>query len=326
MEFRTLVDLPTKELSITHSDKILLLGSCFSENIGKRLVASKFNCELNPFGILYNPLSIANAIDCLQNNTTFDTSSLFEYKGLYHSFMHHGSFSATSPEMCLNAINERLLPAVNQFPDLNYLLITFGTAYIYQYNESGEVVANCHKLPDNRFTRKLLTVDEIVTRYRLLIASLLEYNTNLKILFSVSPIRHIKDGMHQNQLSKSTLLLAIDILKQEFPKSIYYFPSYEIVVDELRDYRFYAEDMLHPSLVAVNYLWELFVNSYLSAHTQQIMKEWDEINKALQHKPFRPDSEQHKRFLTQIVLKIEQLKRKYPFLDVEKEIRLCRTI
>lgn len=326
MEFRTLVDLPTKELSITHSDKILLLGSCFSENIGKRLVASKFNCELNPFGVLYNPFSIANAIECLQEKTTFSVSSLFEYRGLYHSFMHHGSFSAASFEVCLTNINERLLSATNQFSELNYLLITFGTAYVYQYNESGEVVANCHKLPDNKFTRRLLTVDQIVTKYRLLITDLLNNNTDLKILFSVSPIRHIKDGMHQNQLSKSTLLLAIDMLKQEFPDSVYYFPSYEIVVDELRDYRFYAEDMLHPSLVAVNYLWESFVNSYLSAHTQQIMKEWDEINKALQHKPFRPESEQYKRFLTQIVLKIEQLKRKYPFLDVEKEIRLCRTI
>lgn len=326
MEFRTLVDLPMGELTITHSDKILLLGSCFSENIGRQLVINKFGCDINPFGILYNPLSIANAIKLLQKNETFIPSQLFEYRGLYHSFMHHGSFSDSSPEKCLTMINERLKSAQNQFASLNHLLITFGTAYVYQYNETNEVVANCHKLADNQFTRRLLSVDEIIQVYQPMIAEMLNNNTDLKILFSVSPIRHIKDGMHKNQLSKSTLLLAIDVLKELFPSSVFYFPSYEIVVDELRDYRFYADDMLHPSSVAVNYLWQSFVNSYLSKDTQQIMKEWSEINKALQHKPFHPESEQHKSFLTQIVLKIEQLKRKYPFLDVEKEIRLCRTV
>lgn len=326
MEFRTLVDLPLGELTITHSDKILLLGSCFSENIGRQLVINKFGCDINPFGILYNPLSIANAIKILQKNETFIPSQLFEYRGLYHSFMHHGSFSDSSSEKCLTMINERLKSVQNQFASLNHLLITFGTAYVYQYNETNEVVANCHKLPDNQFTRRLLSVDEIVQVYQPMITEMLNNNTKLKILFSVSPIRHIKDGMHKNQLSKSTLLLAIDVLKELFPSSVFYFPSYEIVVDELRDYRFYADDMLHPSSVAVNYLWQSFVNSYLSKDTQQIMKEWSEINKALQHKPFHPESEQHKSFLTQIVLKIEQLKRKYPFLDVEKEIRLCRTV
>lgn len=326
MEFRTLVDLPLGELTITHSDKILLLGSCFSENIGRQLVINKFGCDINPFGILYNPLSIANAIKILQKNETFIPSQLFEYRGLYHSFMHHGSFSDSSSEKCLTMINERLKSVQNQFASLNHLLITFGTAYVYQYNETNEVVANCHKLPDNQFTRRLLSVDEIVQVYQPMITEMLNNNTELKILFSVSPIRHIKDGMHKNQLSKSTLLLAIDVLKELFPSSVFYFPSYEIVVDELRDYRFYADDMLHPSSVAVNYLWQSFVNSYLSKDTQQIMKEWSEINKALQHKPFHPESEQHKSFLTQIVLKIEQLKRKYPFLDVEKEIRLCRTV
>lgn len=326
MEFRTLVNLPIKELSITHSDKILLLGSCFSENIGRFLVDNKFHCEVNPFGVLYNPLSIANAINCLKEKRTFDAAQLFVYRGLYHSFMHHGSFSDATPDKCLANIDKKLQPAIRQFSSLNYLLLTFGTAYIYEHNQTGKVVANCHKLPDKEFTRRLLTVNEIVQIYSDLISVLLENNTKLRFLFSVSPIRHIKDGMHQNQLSKSTLLLAIDALKKEYPASVFYFPSYEIVVDELRDYRFYADDMLHPSSVAVNYLWQSFVKCYLTAQTQQIMKEWSEINKALQHKPFRPDSEQHKSFLTQIVLKIEQLKRKYPFLDVEKEIILCRTI
>jgi len=197
---------------------------------------------------------------------------------------------------------------------------------VYEYRQSGKVVANCHKLPESAFSRKLLNVDQIVETYVPLITSLLKNNPDLKILFSVSPIRHVKDGMHGNQLSKSTLLLAIDVLRKQFLQNVFYFPSYEIVVDELRDYRFYADDMLHPSAVAVKYLWETFNDCYFSKETRQIMKEWGEISKALQHKPFHPGTEQHKSFLSQIVLKINQLKEKCPFLDVEKELELCRIL
>lgn len=326
MEFRTLVELPKKELTISYSDQILLLGSCFAENIGNLLVKNKFNCEVNPFGVLYNPLSIGNALQCLDDKKTFTEKDLFEYKGLYHSFMHHGSFSASSADECLNNINNRMQSATAQFPKLNYLLITFGTAYVYEYKQTGMVVANCHKLPDSAFTRRLLSVEQIVDTYVSLITGLLKKNADVRILFSVSPIRHVKDGMHRNQLSKATLLLAIDQLKEAFPRNVFYFPSYELVMDELRDYRFYADDMLHPSSVAVNYLWEVFDNCYFSRETRQIMKEWGQISKALQHKPFHPESEHYKSFLIQIVLKINQLKEKCPFLDVEKELELCRIL
>ncbi|WP_321518157.1 GSCFA domain-containing protein [uncultured Bacteroides sp.] len=326
MEFRTLVELPKKELAITYSDKILLLGSCFAQNIGNLLVTNKFNCTVNPFGVLYNPLSIANGLHCLDSKRTFAEKDLFEYKGLYHSFMHHGSFSASSQYECLENINSCLEPAVRQFPELNYLLITFGTAYVYDYKQTGTAVANCHKLPESAFNRRLLSVEQIMDVYIPLIDGMLKNNHNLKLLFSVSPIRHVKDGMHGNQLSKAILLLAIDALKEHFPQHVFYFPSYELVVDELRDYRFYADDMLHPSAVAVTYLWESFGNCYFSKETKQIMKEWGVISKALQHKPFHPGSEQHKLFLSQIVLKINQLKEKCPFLDVEKEIELCRIL
>jgi hypothetical protein len=326
MEFRTLVELPKKELTITYSDKILLLGSCFAENIGNLLVTNKFNCEVNPFGVLYNPLSIANGLHCLDDKRTFAETDLFEFKGLYHSFMHHGSFSASSSEECLEKINSRLETAIHQFSELNYLLITFGTAYVYEYKQTGAVVANCHKLPDSTFTRRLLSVQQIVDVYVPLISEMLRNNPEKKFVFSVSPIRHVKDGMHGNQLSKAVLLLAIDALKEQFPQNVFYFPSYELVVDELRDYRFYADDMLHPSSMAVNYLWESFGDCYFSKETKQIVKKWGEISKALQHKPFHPGTEQHKLFLSQIVLKINQLKEKCPFLDVEKEIELCRIL
>ncbi len=167
-------------------------------------------------------------------------------------------------------------------------MLTFGTAYVYEQKETGKVVANCHKLPENNFNRRLLLADEIVDEYTSLIISLAARNPNLKILFTVSPIRHIRDGMHANQLSKSTLLLAIDRLQQLFPQHVFYFPSYEIVLDELRDYRFYADDMLHPSPLAVRYLWGRFSETFFSADTKQIMAEIEDIRRDLAHKPFTP--------------------------------------
>lgn len=323
MEFRTLVELPQKELTITHAHQILLLGSCFAENIGNLLVKNKFSCEVNPFGVLYNPLSIARGVRCLADKRTFSEADLFASRGLWHSFMHHGSFSAATPDAVLQNINARLQPAVRQFTGLHYLLITFGTAWVFEEKQSGAVVANCHKLPDSAFSRRMLSVTEIVDAYVPLIEELLADNPQLRLVFSVSPIRHVKDGMHGNQLSKAVLLLAIEELRSRFPQHVHYFPSYELLLDELRDYRFYADDMLHPSAVAVNYLWESFAGSYFSKETRQIIREWEEISKALQHKPFHPESVQYKHFLSQIVLKITRLKEKCPFLDVEKEIELC---
>ena len=203
-------------------------------------------------------------------------------------------------------------------------MLTFGTAYVYEQKETGKVVANCHKLPEKNFIRRRLEIDEIVEDYTLLLDELISLNPQLKILFTVSPIRHIRDGMHANQLSKSVLLLAIDRLMQRYPQVTCYFPSYEIVLDELRDYRFYADDMVHPSTLTINYLWERFSETFFTPETQNLIKECETIRKAIAHKPFHPESEEHKRFLGQIVLKIERLNGKYPYLDFEKETNMCR--
>ena len=203
-------------------------------------------------------------------------------------------------------------------------MLTFGTAYVYEQKETGKIVANCHKLPEKNFIRRRLEIDEIVEDYTLLLDELISLNPQLKILFTVSPIRHIRDGMHANQLSKSVLLLAIDRLMQRYPQVTCYFPSYEIVLDELRDYRFYADDMVHPSTLTVNYLWERFSETFFTPETQSLIKECETIRKAIAHKPFHPESEEHKRFLGQIVLKIERLNGKYPYLDFEKETNMCR--
>lgn len=299
MNFRTQVELPKRETEIRHSDRIMLFGSCFAENIGNLLLANKFRCDVNPFGILYNPLSIVEAL---------------------WQILSHQTYTAAS---CLSSINTRLEQASAGLPQLDWLVITWGTAFAYWLKERTMVVGNCHKQPDSLFTRQLLTVEEIVTEWECVLVELRKVNPFLKILFTVSPIRHSKDGMHGNQISKSTLLLAVDELCRRW-SDCYYFPSYEIMMDELRDYRFYADDMLHPSPVAVSYLWECFTECYFSKETDRIMKEWEDIRKALAHKPFNAQSETYRKFLTQIVLKIERLKEKFPYFDLQKELEQCQ--
>lgn len=324
MYFRTQVERPEKVTEIGYSDHLLLLGSCFAENMGKLLLANKFCCDVNPYGILYNPLSIAGALQEMAEGKVYTGQDLFEAEGMWHSWMHHGSFSSdVSAADCMNRINTRLSKATNALTTVDWLVITWGTAFVYEHE--GHVVGNCHKQPDRLFSRRRLSVDEIVDVWRGVLVQLKQQNPSLKVLFTVSPIRHAKDGMHGNQLSKSTLLLAIDRLCHEFD-CCHYFPSYEIVMDELRDYRFYADDMLHLSSLAVEYIWECFCQTYFSKDTLQAMKEWTEIQKGLQHKPFRPQSEAYRQFLSQIMLKIERMKQKFPYIDAQNEIELCQSL
>ncbi|WP_148371820.1 GSCFA domain-containing protein [Bacteroides bouchesdurhonensis] len=324
MDFQTKVELPTGMPPVTHAGQILLMGSCFAENMGLQLMENKFKIDVNPFGILYNPLSVLAALIEVLKGKEYQQDDLFVYKDYWHSPMHHGSFSASTQEETLRNINARLQQAHQSIHELDWLILTFGTAYVYEQKGTGKVVSNCHKQPESYFTRRLLSVDEIVSEYVSLIASMTARNSNLKILFTVSPIRHIRDGLHANQLSKATLLLAIARLQQQFPEHVFYFPSYEIVLDELRDYRFYADDMLHPSSLTVRYLWERFSEVFFSMETKQIIMAVKDICQDLAHKPFHPRSEAYQRFLGQIVLKIERLNRKYPYLDFQKEKELCR--
>ena len=217
MDFQTKVELPTGSPLISHSERILLMGSCFAENIGSLLAENKFRVDMNPFGILYNPLSVSAALVEILKGKVYQEKDLFLYKECWHSPMHHGSFSASSPEGVLQKINARLSQAHRSVHELDWLMLTFGTAYVYEQKETRQVVSNCHKLPESHFNRRILSVDEIVNEYTSLITSIVARNSGLKILFTVSPIRHIRDGMHANQLSKSTLLLAIDRLQQRFP-------------------------------------------------------------------------------------------------------------
>lgn len=324
MEFYTQISIPPTCISFSYEKQILLLGSCFAENIGKKLEEAKFRIDINPFGTLYNPASIAQAIRILLHPEQFTGKDLFRHADVYHSILHHSRFSSSSERECLDLINDRLACSASTLREAGRMIITFGTAYVYKLKETGQVVANCHKLPEKTFDREMLSVADITADWKQLLLSLWEQNPDIKVLFTVSPIRHWKDGAHGNQLSKATLLLAIEQLQKEFPEHTAYFPAYEIMMDELRDYRFYADDMLHPSAQAVEYIWQRFSGSLFSAEAQSILKEWYEIQKAINHKPFQPESEGYKQFISQTLLKMQRLNEKFPYFDITNETEMLK--
>lgn len=325
MEFRTQIQISTPPFTIGYGKPMMMLGSCFAENIGNKLQENKFDVDLNPFGVLYNPASIAYALRMLLHPERFTKENLFLHEGIYHSFAHHSRFSSASEADCLNSINERLLKSADYLRKAHRLIVTFGTAGVYKLRSNGQIVSNCHKLPEKIFTREILSVQNITDEWEALLLSLWEQNPELKILFTVSPIRHWKDGAHGNQLSKATLLLAIDRLQNKFPSQTSYFPAYEIMMDELRDYRFYADDMLHPSALAAEYIWQKFTDNYLSSESLATLKDWSDIKKALNHKPFQPESEAYKQFMLQTLLKMERISNKIPSFDISTECELVKS-
>lgn len=318
MEFRTTVPLRPSAIQLNHNDRFVVIGSCFAEYTGLRLQESGFQVSLNPFGVLYNPASVGMALQRMLVNQPFFEEELVEYEGLYHSFSHHGSFSGSDKQQTLDRINQSFDEAVRQLENATCLLITFGTAWVYALPSTDQIVANCHKLPEDNFIRRRLTVDEIVLYYTELLEPLMEARPDLRIIFTVSPIRHWKDGVHDNTLSKSILHLAIDELIACFD-NIEYFPAYELLMDDLRDYRFYAEDMLHPSPVAQKYIWEAFSEIHFSKPVREIIRQVHQIRKAMQHRPFHPGDEAHIRFAKKNIAAIEMLQATVPELNLTEE-------
>lgn len=318
MEFRKKIDIPQSKLRINHQTGAVLFGSCFAENIGRQLLDKNFKVNVNPFGVLYNPLSISQAIELLLDEKTFTEKDTFFHQDLYHTFFHHSSFSNTDQNLFLESINLKRKEATKNLKDAGILLITFGTSYVFRKKNTKQIVGNCHKLPTSEFSRDRLNIEDIVTSWSSIISRLREKNPSLKILFTVSPIRHWKDGAHNNQLSKAVLLLSIEQLVSQH-SDVFYFPSYEIVLDELRDYRFYSEDMIHPNEVAIRYIWEVFENTFFDKETVELNNQWTNILKAISHRPFNPNTDQHKQFLRQTLLKIKDIQKKYPYFDCRKE-------
>ncbi|MCC8089440.1 MAG: GSCFA domain-containing protein [Rikenellaceae bacterium] len=319
MEFRTKTDISKFDFKLDYSDKIFLIGSCFAENIGKRMSCLKFPVTVNPFGIVYNPLSVINTLRLLAYKKEFTEEDVRERNGLWYSFSHHGSFSSPDKKEVIDRINTSLTTGSSALTDSNYLVITLGTSWIYRLSETGSVVNNCHKLPSIYFTRQRLSVDDIVDGFTELFSN--DLYRDKKIIFTVSPVRHIKDGITANSISKATLIVAANSLAEKLD-NVYYFPSYEIVMDELIDYRFYSADMLHPSDVAVDYIWKNFKTALFSEPTIKISEKIEKINKAAAHRPLFPDSVQYAKFTEKFRSEINRIKTLYPFMDFSGEEKI----
>ena len=319
-KFQTIVDVPQFPWQTGYKMKNLFMGSCFTENIGARMEALKYPVDINPFGILYNPLSVANGLQLLLEEKQFSADDLIENNGLWHSFSHHGRFSNTKQEMVLDDINMRIKSSATFLKQANFLFLTFGTAWIYRFKKSGELVSNCHKIPAREFVRERLSVRQIVVVYRDLLQKIWQVNPDLKVVFTVSPIRHWKDGAIENQRSKSALILAVDQLIQESgDEKCAYFPSYEIVMDELRDYRFYAEDMLHISEAAIKHIWSRFETALINAESIEIAREVQKICNAVQHRPINKKSLEYSKFLLNFLNKLELLEKRFSYLNLKLE-------
>lgn len=318
-KFRTEVKIPDFSHKTGYARKSMFLGSCFTENIGNRMDELKYPVDINPFGILYNPESVTNSLRILLNGASFSQNDLVQHGGLWHSFSHHGRFSTESTETTLKQINQRLVSSSSFLKKTNFLFITFGTAWVYRHKKTGETVANCHKIPDTEFIRSRLTVDEIVRMYQNLIDEIRIINPEIQIVFTVSPIRHWKDGAVENQRSKATLLLAIDEICRTFSNNCSYFPAYELVMDELRDYRFYAPDMLHISEVAIDFIWEKFENALIDTESRHFALRVQKIVQAANHWPFNKNTPEYTRFLQQIQTQIINLEKELKNIDFTRE-------
>ena len=313
MKFRTELEVSPakKQIAIDHS--ILTIGSCFAENISTYLRQSFFNLLENPFGVLYNPFSIATALQLILSQKSFTKEDLILHQGEWHSFWHHSTFSHHNPEICLQKINHQIQAAHQFLKQADWLIVTFGTAYVYLHRQLKSVVANCHKLPEAHFHRKLLTVEEITYKWQQTVGLLKKFNLELKIILTISPVRHFRDGFIENQKSKATLILAThQILTQT--KDHFYFPAYEIVLDDLRDYRFYEANLTHPNQLAVDYIWKKFQKMFFTKTTRQSVSELLKFRSRLTHKVRNPHSPQALLFMEETRKQWLELKQRYPHL------------
>lgn len=316
--FRTILKPPPYQLDLNYQDQLGSLGSCFAENISARLQNLKFEVLVNPFGILYNPVSITDAIQYMLAEKSYSEADLFEQEGKWHHFDFHGAFSGVSKEAALGKMNRSMEKAREALPKLSFMIITLGTAYVWWHKEQARGVANCHKVSASTFDRRLLSVDEIVQAMEQSLVALRQKNPSIRFLLTVSPVRHIRDGLAENQVSKAILRLAADQLTKTM-EEVYYFPAYEIMMDDLRDYRFYNADMIHPTEVAIDYIWQVFQDLAFSHDTLEIMEQVRKIKKSLAHRPLYPNSQSHQNFKKVLFQQMEALEQNHAFLSFLSE-------
>ena len=314
MQFTTKIPVQKSAFPIDYNSKVMLLGSCFAENIGEKFQYFKFQATTNPFGIIFNAVSLEKLIRRAVENRTFTENDIFFHNDLWHCFEVHSELSNPDKDAFLESLNDLIRLTNQQLNDSTHIIITLGTSWVYRNIESNEIVANCHKVPQKQFTKELLSINQTEESLQSIISLIHSVNPNCNFIFTVSPVRHIKDGFVENTLSKAHLVAAIRKTITNNPSLITYFPAYEIMMDELRDYRFYAEDMLHPNQTAIDYIWIQFFENYISESEFGLMNEICSIQKGLKHRPFNPNTESHQKFLNQLDLKIQTIQNQHPFI------------
>jgi predicted nucleotidyltransferase len=316
--FRTLLIPKPSPKRISLSDRILTIGSCFSDAIGSQLIMNKVTCNANPFGTLYNPFSIHKAVQYAVLNQPVPEDTFLQRNDVFFNYDFHSEFSSLNLSQ-LKAQLKTMISASHSFlRNAQWLIVTYGTAWVYERADTNSAVANCHKMPQAMFTKSLMTQKKLLDSFGSMYESLKTINSDINVLLTVSPVRHIKDTLELNSVSKSVLRVACHTLTQQYPH-VHYFPSYEIMMDDLRDYRFYKADMIHPNEVAEEYIWTKFADQYFNDELRTFMVRWKEIQAALAHKPFHSASLAHQQFLKESLKKLEELK---GLVNVDEEIEI----
>lgn len=321
MEFRTTVKTGENRAWLQHSDTVVLLGSCFSDNIGAKMNSALFNATVNPMGTLYNPMSIARGVQRLIDCAPVAGQDLFMQGGVWNSYDFHSRYSLPDKQATIDRMNQRIEQGHKALKQAQLLTITLGTAIVYRLKSTGEVVANCHKVPQHEFERKMMPTSEMSKVLDNMLTALHEFNPELRVILTVSPIRHIADGLGTNSLSKASLRVAIHEALTRHKEYCDYFPAYEIMLDDLRDYRFYASDMVHPSDIAVEYIWQAFQATYLDDRSALAVARCERIHKRLQHRPMSANRETVDRFNADTASVVRNLIKEYPYLAQNPQLQ-----
>jgi GSCFA family len=318
-DFRLPLEVEPSLQKINHQDKILLMGSCFTEHMAEHLARLKFNVLDNPHGILFNPVSIAQALFSYIENRRYRLDDLFFQNECWNSWDHHSRFSDPEKEKALERINKSVSQAHTYLQQADWLVLTLGSAFVYELPQ-GKVVANCHKVPTDKFKKRLLTIEDILSVLDNVMHRLFFFNPKIRVIFTVSPVRHSRDGYIANNRSKATLLHGVHHLVDKFDR-LHYFPAYELVIDDLRDYRFFAEDMVHPNYLATRYVWDHFRKSFVNPELFSLLDELQKLNQAKNHRSMHPTSVAHRNFLLSQKLKAKNLVERFPYLDLSSELQ-----
>lgn len=314
MNFTTKIPITQNANPIDYNSKIVSFGSCFAENMGDKLLYYKFQTQVNPFGIIFNPFSIEKLIERVVLQRYFTKDDIFFFNERWHCYEVHSELSDADSEVFLSKLNQILSDTQKQLQQATHIIITYGTSWVYRHIETNAIVANCHKVPQKQFSKELLSIDSTQKSIQNTVSLIATLNPKCNFIFTVSPVRHLKDGFVENQVSKAHLIAAIYATTNTKQQTLNYFPSYEIMMDELRDYRFYADDMMHPSPMAIDYIWERFAATQIDASAITTMELVQTIQKGLAHRPFNPNSESHQRFEANLKEKIATLEAQYSFM------------